>query len=321
MEKTRLETRLSLLASPSNNVQKSTGGAPVDFCTLFEGDASNDNRVSGVDFSILAAHYNACVGSGNFDARADFTDDGCIRGADFSLLASNYNRMGPVACQTLEGEGSDGSTATSDQPSSTVNLVFDPSSQIVDVGEMFSLSLTVDAASQPLNNVELYLDFDPAVLQVVDANGNPTSAIEPDLSTLETLLYSSVDNTGGHIRYDAGRLGGTPPQGRFQVAVARFVRIAPDPFTTVRYVAPTDVFFDGSSVIGALGSAPVASTCPNLLPPQVVGIEDIQLIAAHFGEQQGGTGWNPQFDLNADGQIDVVDVMIVSAFWNTSCEQ
>ena len=65
---------------------------------MLEGDASDDDRVSGVDFSILATTYNKQTGQPGFDARADFNDDGRCSGVDFSLLATNYNRSGPVAC-------------------------------------------------------------------------------------------------------------------------------------------------------------------------------------------------------------------------------
>ena len=307
------------LGSRRANVSVPSGPTPVNFCTLYEGDASGDNRVSGVDFSILASHYNTCTGNANFDARADFTDDGCIRGADFSLLASNYNRIGPVTCAGLEAEGQVTDGGEISQPQGTVNLAFDPSGKVANVGEIFTMALMVQAGAQPLNNVELYVNFDPAVLQVVDAAGNPASSIEPDLTTLETLLYNNVDNAGGHIRYDAGRLVGTPPTGTFRVALVRFKRLASTETTIVRFVPPTDVFFNGSSVVGSLGRAPVATVCPNFLPPLAVGVEDIQAVATHWAEQPGSPGWNPQYDLNLDGRIDIVNVMRVSAFWNATC--
>ena len=79
--------------------------APTDFCTVLEGDASDDDRVSGVDFSILATTYNKQTGQPGFDARADFNDDGRCSGVDFSLLATNYNRSGPVACASVAASG------------------------------------------------------------------------------------------------------------------------------------------------------------------------------------------------------------------------
>ena len=86
--------------------------------------------------------------------------------------------------------------------------------------------MQVVAGTQPVNNVELYVDFDPAVLQVVDAAGNPTSTVEGDQTALNTVLFNAVDNAGGHIRYDAGKLSGTPPTGTFRLAVLRFKVLA-----------------------------------------------------------------------------------------------
>lgn len=290
-----------------------SGSAPVDFCTLYEGDANGDNRVSTIDFSVLASAYNTCTGNAAFDARADFNDDTCIRGVDFSLQASNYNRLGPTACT-----GSETGDAAN-QLQGAVSLAFEPSGKVAGVGDIFTLALMVQAGMQPLNNVELYIDFDPTVLQVVDTAGNPVSSIEPDLTTFETLLYNSVDNTGGHIRYDAGHLAATAPTGAFRIAQVRFKRLASTDTTLVRIVPPSDAFYVGSSVGGPLGQTPVATVCPNFQSSPVVGVDDIQILTGHWGLEANSPGWDPRYDLNSDGRIDLSDLMRVVAFWNAIC--
>lgn len=71
-----------------------SGDNPVNFGTLLEGDANDDNCVQLVDFSVLATSFGTCAGSPGFDARADFDLSGCVVLQDFSLLASNFGQCG-----------------------------------------------------------------------------------------------------------------------------------------------------------------------------------------------------------------------------------
>ena len=239
------------LSTRRPNVTVSTSSTPTDFCTVLEGDASDDDRVSGVDFSILATTYSKQSGDPGFDARADFNDDGRCSGVDFSLLATNYNRSGPVACTTV---------AQAEAPTDAdgvVDLAFEPTARHSGLGQIVTFNLKVVAGSQALNNVETYVSFDPAVLQVVDAAGNPASQLEPVTTTLDNVLLNMVNNTTGLIRYDAGSLATPAPSGSFSVAVVRFKTIAPADSTLVRYISPSEVWYGGGSVLGTLGEAQV----------------------------------------------------------------
>jgi hypothetical protein len=73
-----------------------TGTNVVDFGTLLEGDANNDNVVTLVDFSILASTFGKCQGTTGYDDWADFNQDTCITLPDFSLLATNFGKAGPI---------------------------------------------------------------------------------------------------------------------------------------------------------------------------------------------------------------------------------
>ena len=65
------------------------GSNTVDFGTLLEGDADNDNCVNITDFSILASGF-----SPGYDDRADSNLDGTVNITDFSLLASSFGQCG-----------------------------------------------------------------------------------------------------------------------------------------------------------------------------------------------------------------------------------
>jgi len=78
------------------NVTLSAGDNPVNFGTLREGDANDDNCVQLVDFSILVTTFGKCTGDAGYDARADFDMSGCVVLLDFSLLSSNFSQCGAV---------------------------------------------------------------------------------------------------------------------------------------------------------------------------------------------------------------------------------
>jgi hypothetical protein len=66
----------------------------INFGTLLEGDANDDNSVDLLDFSILLATYNKFLGNAGYDPRADFNNDDAVDLLDFSLLLPNYNLNG-----------------------------------------------------------------------------------------------------------------------------------------------------------------------------------------------------------------------------------
>ncbi len=67
------------------------GTNTVDFGTLLEGDANDDNYVNINDFSVLAAGFSPA-----YDARADFNEDGVVNINDFSLLAASFGMHGDI---------------------------------------------------------------------------------------------------------------------------------------------------------------------------------------------------------------------------------
>jgi hypothetical protein len=75
-------------------VELAVGGSRVSVGPLRAGDVNNDNVVSLLDFSLLAASFNLANGAASYDARADLNSDGIVSLADFSLLASSFNQTG-----------------------------------------------------------------------------------------------------------------------------------------------------------------------------------------------------------------------------------
>ncbi|RME44209.1 MAG: hypothetical protein D6791_13715 [Chloroflexi bacterium] len=69
------------------------------------------------------------------------------------------------------------------------------------------------------------------------------------------------------------------------------------------------------------GSAYVFQTCYDFSGDALVGVEDIQTVAAQWGKQSSDPNWDAirQFDLDGDNAITIIDVMLVAAAWGTPC--
>jgi hypothetical protein len=208
-----------------------------------------------------------------------------------SILATanrtSPSRWGSITCLTLllaltlmSTSPVFGSEAAADHPrrpplqhagagvSGTVDLFIQPASTTVEVGQEFAVDIVVQAGQQPVDAVDAFVDFDPALVQVLE--------IMPG-TALPTFLQSSFDNTTGQINYSAGRpLVNGPASGTFTLATIRLRALAPTPGTQLTFVfeppsRKTDVFFQGLSVFRSATDATVVIQQPTptatVVPP------------------------------------------------------
>jgi hypothetical protein len=213
-----------------------TGNNSLALGTLREGDANDDNVISVLDFSVLASTFNRCQGSTGYDSRADFNQDGCATLLDFSRLAANYDQIGASQAQAsitaLSGKGPQLSIA--------------PSTLTVVPGQVFSVTIQVQAGAQQVGGAQAQLTFDPALLRV--------RAITLGAS-LPITLKSTFDNQAGTVKVAAGTLA-EAPSGTFALAQIEFEALAAQSgtvrlkFETGRPQA-SDLAFGGASVLGS----------------------------------------------------------------------
>jgi sugar lactone lactonase YvrE len=251
------------LSIKKNNVAVPTGSTAVDFGTMLEGDANNDDNIGGGDYSILATAYGKCSGQSGWDSRADFNGSGCIEGADYSLLANNYGRHGPIIL-TITRVG----PVETEVTTGSVVISVDPSSRSVTPGAVFTLDIKIAAGSQAVDSVDSYLSFDRNYLRVVDVSGNETNDIMAG-AALPVVLQNSADNSQGRIAYSAGKqLGGVSPSGDFVLATIRFKAIAATPggSIAIAFQSGTDAFYQGDSVLGTLANGAVSAGYRVYLP-------------------------------------------------------
>jgi hypothetical protein len=80
----------------------------------------------------------------------------------------------------------------------TVDIALMKEGPRIALGEQFSVRVVVNAGpASPVNAAQVYLNFDPSVLQVIALR---------DGTTLSEQLQSSFDNSLGQVNYAAGTL-------------------------------------------------------------------------------------------------------------------
>jgi hypothetical protein len=236
------------------SVTLAAGANPVDFGTLREGDANNDNCVLLVDFSILATTFGKCAGDAGFDARADFGGSGCVVLVDFSLLATNFGQCG-VTAPSASASVQRASLAVvreavgGGEAAGPVSLRL-RAPRRVRAGQRFVVPVEVEAGAQQVDGAAAYVDFDPRVLRV--------EAITPG-EELGVELHRRIDNAAGQVGYAAATLGDFPT-GTFRLVTLRFRALRAGPAQLVLHRGTprqSDVTFGGASVLGSEGAAPV----------------------------------------------------------------
>lgn len=194
------------LASPSTT---------VDFGVLPEGDTNYDNTVNGIDASVLGTSYWKGQGDAGFEHNADFNEDDYIDARDASLLATNFWDTGdPLPAPTIPPPtipAKDSRPALADglmdgaEPSQAADglasISITPPLAMLQVGQMFTLTVQMDMSEQVVQAADVFVQFDPRFLQVVDAAGNPATVVVPITDTMSMVLANSVDNRAGLISY------------------------------------------------------------------------------------------------------------------------
>jgi len=142
-----------------------------------------------------------------------------------------------------------------------VDLVLLPSSQIVDVDDIFDVTIQAQCNGQDVSTIAAFIDFNPAYLEV--------QSVTPG-TTLPTLVQNIYDNTAGTIDYGAGKLGEPFPIGTFTVATVSFKALGltastPISFSTA-FPRTTDADYGGTSKLDELFGATVTIGVVNMPP-------------------------------------------------------
>jgi hypothetical protein len=217
-----------------------TGSNTIDFGTLKEGDANDDNGVTMLDFSVLASTFGKTKTDLGFDVRADFNEDGTISMLDFSLLATNFGQYGSSSPSNHSVQVNT-QLATASQ---NVVLTALPSTKFVKVGDTFEITIQIQSGTQSVDGAQVSLDFDPSRLKVLSMTGNT--------STFPLVLLNTYDNTNGTIDYAAGTVSYFP-SGNLDLLQIQFEALTDGPATPIAFhlqaSRTSDVTYGGTSVL------------------------------------------------------------------------
>ena len=208
----------------------------IDFGTLLVGDANGDDWVDSGDVSYMVPSFLLCGDDVGFRLYANTNRDDCVNGADISALVPNFNRGGPAPVAFAAGRAAAGIAASPIGTVSEAKLSLQPASSSVRVGEILTLEIVADTGTENADTVAAYVDFDPARLEVVDAAGNPASAIEFNAAVFGSATLNLVDNTAGRIDFSATKFTNPYLSGVFTAATIRFKAKAVTPGTRVQFV-------------------------------------------------------------------------------------
>ncbi|MBC7235356.1 MAG: hypothetical protein H5T69_05900, partial [Chloroflexi bacterium] len=137
--------------------------------------------------------------------------------------------------------------------------------------EVFGLDLVIESGARPIDSVQAYIDYDPAILQCVTESGQPATALAAGELTM--VLQNEIDAAAGEINFAARTPLGQPGRaGRLQVARLFFRTIGvthPISGTQVEFSwyppRRTDAFSGVDSVLGQVREATVRSVVPATL--------------------------------------------------------
>ncbi len=242
------------LSNRRENVALVAGPNSVNLCTLLEGDADDNDLVDVSDFSKLAACFFQPLDSQPFCPNTDFNEDGVVDVGDFSLLNSNFFEEGPIIVTCSNNDEisalSEARWILQAAEQTDITIAISPSVTRVPVNTIFTLDIVVDSGVQQMDGVQVFVNFDPDSLQVVDEGGNPGGALIGG-AAFQYEFLNEVDNAAGTIDYAAGSMSSLP-SGAFTLATIRFKATAGTGNTAVTFnlASPreTKITFGGNNL-------------------------------------------------------------------------
>jgi hypothetical protein len=232
----------------------------LQFGTLREGDADNNNAINAADFQLLKSAFWTA------DPRTDFNVSGLTDIRDFTLMRGNYGLSGPrVLRRPLSGP------SRANVPSGGgLRLVV--GSAETEPGGLVSVPVYLETGGAPVEGVELHLRYDPAALQLLNGAGSPADRLAVG-SVLSLELWNRVLTAQGQAALAVGApFGALPTDARIDLATLKLLALGPLGLYPIALEGVT-VSYAGGAYSVALESgelrvaAPAVTATATPLPP------------------------------------------------------
>ncbi len=201
-------------------------------------------------------------------------------------------------------------------PGTGARMFLDPS---LARGAVGGSDIAVQVRVENVNNLggfQFTLTYDPNIVHVSnitvgDFPGSSGRTVSP--------LPVQIDNTAGRATFGAFTYGSAP--GASGAGVLADITLAPqeagESALALVNVQVTDTNAQLIPVTVTGGQVSI-SQCPayDLDCDGDVDIIDVMQVATHWRCQQGDACYAPRYDLDGDGDVDIVDIMQVAAHWN-----
>jgi len=222
----------------------------------------------------------------------------------------------PVAVRN--GEAVDNIDFTLERSASGARLFVKPETTVLRKGDDGRFTVAVEGV-EGLGAFEVELRWDPSIFAVRDvgygaflgSTGREVIPVEPE-----------IDNEAGRLRFAAASVGDRPgPDGGGVLLEVHAVGIE----TGESEIAFSDSILTdtrgreiehsqsgGKLVVGGCMFADFDCNCR-------IDIRDVMAVVVRWGSVEGDPDWDPRFDLNGDGRVNIVDVQVVAGLWGKVC--
>jgi len=213
---TVLATKAGYLSARKTGVVVPAGGSVnIGNVMMLGGDCDNSGNIDIVDLVIVGVVYGQTP---PVDPRADINGDGSCNLVDLVLVGSNYGKVGPTDWVAL--------AAASAPEGIAPKLTIGPSFRIAPPGGTVTLDIVASGVAD-LYGGEFELHYDPAALEIVDANPNAdgiqVAVGEVFAGSDGYVALNEVDAAAGKVRFAATLLDPAPAiQGNAVLAKVTF---------------------------------------------------------------------------------------------------
>lgn len=155
-----------------------------------------------------------------------------------------------------------------------VDLVLEPAIVDVKSGDTFVVVIQARPGGQAVDGMDVFLDYDPALLEVVDAVPEQDGVQVKPGEALPLVMANKADNNTGKLTYSAGKLDQPWPESDFMVASITFRAkasgVAPIAFSLERFRQSVVASAGENALRSVTGAGVGIDTEPVAVPPVII---------------------------------------------------